>query len=411
MTAAQQDSCSELETEEGKGDTSDASRMDVESGTCQPRRPRQPEKPGQAKQSRHSYYQTRTFLAEDDWCFHDGDNVNHCIIDDISLAKDGGISEVNELWYWQRWISAVLFVFMLVSNCYVIVKWDVDIMLRAPQQDNLISEKVVDGLLHLLAGKSSRDIITGAKVVCVIELMGLAYLLGKLVYLLAIGSGYIQKPSEFRRWLCISRVFFSVLLDLSYYSAMRLLHWLAPAILLPDIFKWLAYSSKSGRWRQQDITYPRLLLLRKWFTFVASRMLCFIVGFDTFALKVRIAAHHFNEPAISWGEASQCLIFIMQVVGIVQLYRSLQRRLFLFVFGGEDTVMQLHEAVRKDVWSAAVTRKARRTFPWWQFTIIMMTFDDTDFQKLMLNENRTAKAASPVDESTLRASIAGTGNI
>merc|ERR1711972_1042642 len=65
----------------------------------------------------------------------------------------------------------------------------------------------------------------------------------------------------------------------------------------------------------------------------------FIAGFDTFLLKLRIVSAKSNSS----DGAIPCVQFLIQILGVVQLGPFMRKRLFTFIFGGEDGVLQDEE--------------------------------------------------------------------
>mmetsp|Transcript_27911 Transcript_27911/g.65573 ORF Transcript_27911/g.65573 Transcript_27911/m.65573 type:complete len:110 (+) Transcript_27911:882-1211(+) len=63
-----------------------------------------------------------------------------------------------------------------------------------------------------------------------------------------------------------------------------------------------------------------------------------------------------------------------------------RERLFIFVFAGEDSQMEPKEIARKEIWNSLLAMKIFERFGLWRSIAIMLSFDDTDFQRLVLNE-------------------------
>merc|ERR1711972_812899 len=86
-----------------------------------------------------------------------------------------------------------------------------------------------------------------------------------------------------------------------------------------------------------------------------------------------------------------CFQFLVQVLGIVQLGPFVRKRLFRFVFGGEDGVMQDEEIELMETWNALLAKRIHRELSFPQFVAVMTSFSDEDFQSLVMNENQAAK--------------------
>jgi len=164
---------------------------------------------------------------------------------------------------------------------------------------------------------------------------------------------------------------------------MRLLHFATPSVVIADFLKFISYSQ--SRWQGQGQVF---LISRKWLKFFVTRSFCFMIGLDCFLVKIyqRGAEHSLTQGSIGlWDVLNVCML-LMQVLGIVQLGAFVKGRLFKFIFGGEDAVLQPHEKAIKAVWNAMLVRAIWREHSCFRFTAIMMSFSDEDFQRLVLNE-------------------------
>merc|ERR1712187_806141 len=87
---------------------------------------------------------------------------------------------------------------------------------------------------------------------------------------------------------------------------------------------------------------------------------------------------------------SACLlgavVFLFQILGVVNLNFFVRLRLFIFIFGGEDGNFDIDEKARTDVWNAMLARKIYQEHGPIKGTIIMLGFDDYDFQLLVLED-------------------------
>ena len=52
-----------------------------------------------------------------------------------------------------------------------------------------------------------------------------------------------------------------------------------------------------------------------------------------------------------------CLQFLVQVLGVVQLGPFVRKRLFQFIFAGEDGIMQDEEKELMETWNALLARR------------------------------------------------------
>merc|ERR1712079_685071 len=172
--------------------------------------------------------------------------------------------------------------------------------------------------------------------------------------------------------------------DLMSMSSLRLLNYVTPSIFIPALTQEL----KRGReqpWLTWVLYMSRFLLLRA---------IWGIVGFQAFMIKFVSAARCLDGPSL---EAYICsLAFLNQMLGIVQINPLLQRRLFRYLFGGEDSFRSVKELRVQYVWCAMLARKIwqvseTRTMARLWFLAVMIAYSDMDFQRLTLNEKHLRK--------------------
>mmetsp|Transcript_44962 Transcript_44962/g.71457 ORF Transcript_44962/g.71457 Transcript_44962/m.71457 type:complete len:452 (+) Transcript_44962:81-1436(+) len=322
----------------------------------------------------------------------------------LEFAKDGGFSEVHELWDSSRYLRAVLALMMLMANVGTIVINDggylvhathladeqqedtlgihpVDDHVRAIQNDYMISGFLVDGCFLAFASLIGCDHgIHSPRIalICAIELLLLALLLVKAVACFV--ASFVEKLERVR-WSKAYIFWWEVLPELTSFSAMRLLHFATPSVVLSDLYSFAAYAGSRAEldgWA----TGARL-----WVVFVLTKLMCLVLGIDAFLFKVRVAYSDIHQEELGPWSLLSVTMFIVQVLGIVQLSMFVRGRIFLFIFGGEDSIMQPAEKALQNIWQAMVVRKVCQLFDWPKAAAILMTFDEDDFQKLVLNEN------------------------
>lgn len=183
----------------------------------------------------------------------------------LEFAKDGGFSEVHELWDSSRYLRAVLALMMLMANVGTIVINDggylvhathladeqqedtlgihpVDDHVRAIQNDYMISGFLVDGCFLAFASLIGCDHgIHSPRIalICAIELLLLALLLVKAVACFV--ASFVEKLERVR-WSKAYIFWWEVLPELTSFSAMRLLHFATPSVVLSDLYSFAAYA-------------------------------------------------------------------------------------------------------------------------------------------------------------------------
>eukprot|EP00930_Biecheleria_cincta_P038334 TRINITY_DN26346_c0_g1_i1.p1 TRINITY_DN26346_c0_g1~~TRINITY_DN26346_c0_g1_i1.p1 ORF type:complete len:390 (-),score=52.44 TRINITY_DN26346_c0_g1_i1:92-1261(-) len=305
---------------------------------------------------------------------------------DIVVAKDGGFSEVASLWNRTRWFSALLVLATLASNTVVLIQADLAAMSASASKrsnDFFVSKYIIDGFLSTLCNIAGTENTYegGVEIICVLELAGLLTLWLHLLWLI-VSAGLASR--EETKWTYVEKAFWVTLPELSSYSAMRLLHFVSPSVMLSDIYAEMGYTAHDG-W---------FVFVKHWAKLIISRWVFFVVGIDALLLKMRENEYITHGENLSLLKAWKLLIFISQILGIVQLGMFVRERLFVFIFAGEDSQMQPREAALRDVWNAMLARQIRRKFSFARWLAIMLSFSDEDFQKLVLNEQGTLHDAT-----------------
>merc|ERR1712217_362566 len=85
-------------------------------------------------------------------------------------------------------------------------------------------------------------------------------------------------------------------------------------------------------------------------------------------------------------------IFLFQMLNVVNLNWFVRERLFIFIFGGQDGNLDNEEAARADVWNALIAKRIYAHFGFWKFLVVMLGFDDYDFQMLVLEVDEQKQA-------------------
>merc|ERR1719188_1772693 len=93
--------------------------------------------------------------------------------------------------------------------------------------------------------------------------------------------------------------------------------------------------------------------------------------------------------------------FMIQLIGVVKVQRLVQRRLFVFLFAGEDCVLDKRDEIRMRMYNALLAQKVHQvTNSFVHFSVVMLNFSDYDFQKLVLNTRQCTPTTSPNTTST-----------
>jgi hypothetical protein len=183
------------------------------------------------------------------------------------------------------------------------------------------------------------------------------------------------------RWYAAQNLFFDLIPMIGVFSSLLMLFPAAPKVFVQDLFTTLFY-------RESKSYYRDLVWL------VVSRVVCFVIGFDSFLVKFREGANQFvmSTPESDKGEFQLAYfvgaaMLLNQILGVVQLNWMIKERLFRFVFAGEDGIMSSSELVKKDTWNAQIAKTLFTSYSNYvdKFTMLL-TFSDDDFQRLTLHE-------------------------
>jgi hypothetical protein len=308
---------------------------------------------------------------------HNEPEGQRVFFDHIVIAGDGGLSEIGtkeELWYSSRWFSSVLLIVFVFYNIYFILEVDIGIITNstaagARDDDYLISKAIIDKLnIAALNNLDPKGCIAS------IEMCGLTCCL--LIMFWDMLCGFIKKDHD--KWKAISELCWIDLPFLSIFSSMKLLGFIVPQKLSYDINYALWYDTTSCGGSKG------LMLLQ----ILVSRPIFLIIGMDSFLVKYRGASQYIMTSHASFNDIMGGIIFLNQVLGVVNITFTIKSRLYRFVFGGEDGIMSQRELVRQDVWESFVAYKVFNcglySFP--KALALMLTWCDDDFQMLALNE-------------------------
>lgn len=291
------------------------------------------------------------------------------IFENIEIAKDGGLSQVDphDLWQRRRYVFSITLVLVVFYNIYFLFSSDLKTILSSHEHE-------VHGYLLI---KSTAEAIfpdldlaaKPRKLLCALELSMLLFHLGRALWRMY----RICTQHHYLKWGSVSDFFWEDIPGLSSFSCIKLLRYVAPTQLTYDLSSVLSYKQH----RERDLQLLYLFI---------SRSLALAVGLDCFLMKYRQAEIFIMTQDFSWRNVGAAAIFMNQVLGVVQISRNVKRRLYRFIFAGEDGIMTKNEEVRQDVWDAMVAHLIFRRFPLHQALAMMISWNDNDFQKVALNE-------------------------
>lgn len=307
---------------------------------------------------------------------------------DVRIARDGGFSEIPQLFTKMRWVNSTVSVAFIAMNIWAILNFSIPVLVNdtmfvdvndsntpdhpntTPTPDFLILCRCNTFISELFG---STSIIRPAKVMAIAELFLLTLLAGKLG--INCVKGYINKKPH-QRWYAVSTIFSEDLNRIMTLSALKALNYVAPSVLVPKLMSFLLPEV-----RCKELSWC-----------LVKRIFCAIVGYDAFLLKLWEVASSMVKEKETGNHLKILLIglaFLNQMLGIVQVSLHVRSRVFEFIFGGEDGVVSSTELAIWKTWEAMLAQRIFEDLPLHHAIPVLFTFSDADFQRLALNEAQT----------------------
>lgn len=341
----------------------------------------------------------------------------------LELAKDGGFGVVKNLYSWKRCPSAMMLVLFLVYNVVSVAYQDFEFVMDplgavrrlsgshgAEEASQIeLGKDVLDGfyfsqiLVKKIMGEFGKDFwLQPVQLLGILELVFLAWYLSSLFRCFYGALRY----EGFSKWSSVEKLSWEVIPSLSTFSAMTLLGAMHPAVVRREVLDMVEDLQETIA--EKDDIDPTTgqkkgvlpVAQAIWNLLVWPLKVGFLsfVGFDTFLMKLRVVSALSNHPNVSFDVVVACLQFFIQVVAVIQLNNFVRSRLFIFIFGGEDSVLQEEERVLLDVYNALLARRMYMDIcvsdggggegSVIRYLAVVLSYSDEDFQSLVLNERR-----------------------
>mmetsp|Transcript_7356 Transcript_7356/g.18420 ORF Transcript_7356/g.18420 Transcript_7356/m.18420 type:complete len:361 (-) Transcript_7356:37-1119(-) len=297
----------------------------------------------------------------------------------LHLASDGGYSDVRGLFDSSRFLWAAFSVGCLLLNLTFIIFPNIDVLTSLPFSewtDTAEEEKflVVNSIVGLFMEDDRR--VRSEVGLAILELGLLLFYLGRT----ARSCYRATRSGREWRWNGIAALVWDDLPELSSFSAMRSLHYVTPKVLVPES---LAIAKRTVHRHGSKYGLPLL-------TFLALRVIYAFIGFEAFVIKFQTAATS-SLTATSFLDAFlSSAAFLNQVLGVVDVNKFAHRRLFVFVFAGEDSFLSDRELTISRTWRAMLAEKCWKASAEYRFRLlwflaVVLSYTDDDFQKLTLS--------------------------
>jgi len=308
----------------------------------------------------------------------------------VSISHDGGLKDVQNLLYSTQYFYALGKLLGVVLNCYVIAQVDINAVLGYTDPEILEASRgflATERIAEITLDKQ----IDGMWWIQVFELSYMAFNMSCVLLCLISGllapwmSQVNGRHYHLNRWSFIAHMFWIYFQELVSFSALKLLYYVTPLVFSTQVYNMIVMTQERVKlkgWESvQGLMYA--------FTFLVSRIVFLIIGFDSFLVKLRITAHNALEKEPSYFSILVVLMFLFQILGAVKINVFLQERFYIFLFGGQDGQLDHDEVMLVEIWQAIVTRKIFKTFGIFGGTVVMLGFDDYDFQMLALDDKET----------------------
>lgn len=305
----------------------------------------------------------------------------------VELAKDGGLSEADELIGFGRYFSSVMVILFVVLNIYFLISNSLRFLLPGESSQE-------DILLFTTRYIFPNTDVKGVQIIASVELLLVLYVLVRF----SIQTWNILRPSnEMVQWYAVQELFWNVIPQASTISTLKFLNFVTPAVVLPDFLNLLG-----------NLSGNTLVKLGRVFAFLGLRMLLALAGFDAVLFKMQTVRETalIYQSTEDWSEATTLLLtlfaFLNQLLGIVQLGWFVRKRIFAFIFAGEDGFMTEQEDALKETWESMLARRIWKDLPWYQALAAYLSYSDIDFQKLALEtvEKKPAPQAPPAPQGS-----------
>lgn len=321
----------------------------------------------------------------------------------LELAEDGGFRELEPMFVVSRYFWAAVGIACLLMNLFCIIWFNLVILLSIPVSDwvsdvhtrpahsEIAQQDASNGTSRWLIINSFIALFLDGDLRVNYEVM-LAFLeLGLFVVYMcqtAMVCRKICSRSGGERWLGVAVLLWDTVPELSTFSAMKTLNEVTPQVVAPVL------ATKVKRARQPTAGYGDYWELVK---FVLLRILHLLVGFEAFMIKFSLASDEVNAGKNELPVLLTSLAFLNQLLGVVNVQQFSRRRLFIFIFGGEDGFLSKREEAVAATWLGMLAEKmwlhakGRRGPQWAWFLAVGLSYGDSDFQMLVLNEEAKRK--------------------
>eukprot|EP00930_Biecheleria_cincta_P068957 TRINITY_DN56774_c0_g1_i1.p1 TRINITY_DN56774_c0_g1~~TRINITY_DN56774_c0_g1_i1.p1 ORF type:complete len:731 (-),score=123.52 TRINITY_DN56774_c0_g1_i1:78-2270(-) len=341
-------------------------------------------------------------------------------LDYISLEVQGGLHRIEDpsgqkyFWFFVLVASVLFNMGYLISTDWnifetylacVLGHWDINNIAgriadaggqvsRAHIQEMLFDDPTFKGnLFGMISDHPTRLVIVNAA--AMVAIWEVVWIILKFLHCLYILWEVCTDESEYKRYHAINIFFGKMLPQASTFSAIKLMARVHPSLVYQEYLEWVS-ESKEAR------TTSGYLMTTV--AFILTRAFCAAAATAAFAVKVLAVSLKMMNSSYSMAfRLGSVLALLNQVMGCVVIESIVQDRLFLFVFGGQDSNYEDHELAYKNVYETRVVKHILKHY--WQeerrfsAIVLLATFDHFDLQRLLIEENEEVQLADKLGVS------------
>lgn len=316
----------------------------------------------------------------------------------LHLRSDGGFGKDNIeslLFNNARAIQVMLYLALVPFNFFAITFTLYWVWYRGPMPERLVlllNSNTDDAGTHfwyLLFG------VILIEFVCMVIMM----IFSSVVIIQYWFTSDEESFNRFRIWNKLYTICCLVIPEMTNFSALKALAAIHPQVILSTFYLYLTKA-------EQGHSLGTLI------TKFAFSRLCFgLLGFVSFTVKFAELATRLKasteDPFDATTLAQQMILlvgFLNQALGVVQIWQVENNRVFLLIFGGEDSALQTGEIDRQHAFLAYAVYTVCKTLfvndPWRTFkrAVALLGFSHFDVQSLVLIEDEGRE----IDADTIR---------
>eukprot|EP00411_Alexandrium_monilatum_P029140 CAMPEP_0175384400 /NCGR_PEP_ID=MMETSP0095-20121207/28321_1 /TAXON_ID=311494 /ORGANISM="Alexandrium monilatum, Strain CCMP3105" /LENGTH=480 /DNA_ID=CAMNT_0016682813 /DNA_START=32 /DNA_END=1474 /DNA_ORIENTATION=+ len=334
----------------------------------------------------------------------------------VQIGADGGIDKISELWKQRKVLVFSYLMGSVICNVasLLLLNWTLcqsflffvervwkyhatpaQIPLWSGKQQVHASWLKLDLEQHMPNPHTQARFLTVAVIIAFVEVAIIFCWVLRGAYLLAC---FARGGCEYEAFASICQLLQDILPRLSTFSSISLMARVHPSLI---------YSEYQEAVESSPLRKCRAGWLLFTLGFSISRLFCATAAVCGFAVKMVATTFRVVNP--KYGSLVPCLYvgaLINQCMGSVLVEQVLQDRIFLFIFGGNDTSYQDDERALRSAYMCRVAKEIWRHF-WkggqrFKAMVLLATFDHYDLQRLIIEELEDVEVTLSMSSSGCR---------